>query len=60
MEGFIVIDSYRALEAIGQLTKWIAAGDIKHRETLVDAARAVPRDLSSFIPPENGQACLKP
>ena len=61
MEGFIVIDfMHRAPEAIGQLTKWIAAGDIKYRETLVDGLELFPETfLRLFSGEKLGKLALR-
>ena len=61
MEGFIVIDyMHRAPEAIGQLAEWIAAGDIKYRETLVDGLELFPETFGRLFSGEKlGKLALR-
>lgn len=50
IQGFIVIDyAKRYLEAAMQLGQWLAAGKIKHRETIVEGLEHAPETLNRLF-----------
>lgn len=61
IEGFIVLDyAKRYLEAVMQLGQWLAAGKIKHRETIVEGLEHAPETLNRLFDGEKfGKLLLK-
>ena len=61
IEGFIVLDyAKRYLEAVTQLGQWLAAGKIKHRETIVEGLEHAPETLNRLFDGEKlGKLLLK-
>jgi NADPH-dependent curcumin reductase CurA len=61
IEGFIVLDyAKRFLEAATQLGQWLAAGKIKHHETIVEGLEHAPETLNRlFTGDKLGKLLLK-
>lgn len=54
LQGFIILDYYpRFGEAIGQLSEWVAAGELKAVETVVEGFEQLPEALNMLFAGEN-------